>query len=874
MTREKTIHERFHMKNLGELKSTLKAMDLSLPIDKDLSILGDTITVAGKSVPNRFAVQPMEGFDSTPNGAPSELSHRRYQRYAKGGFGLIWFEATAVMGEARSNPGQLWIHGDNVSEFRKLVEATRETAMKNSGRDIMCILQLTHSGRYSKPDGVPAPIIAHHSPILDPKHNLPSDYPLVTDDYLDQLRDTYTSAARLAADAGFDGIDIKSCHRYLVSELLASFTREGKYGGSLENRSRLLRETLMQIKKEVPELIISTRMNAYDAISYPYGFGVDKEDHKIPDLTEPLQVIKSLCDIGISILNISIGNPYFNPQYGRPYDFPTKGASVPNDHPLAGIERFVSITRQIQKAFPDLPVIGSGYTWLRHLMPYVSAGIIRSGGATIMGIGRGAFAYPDTPKDIIENGKMDPSKSCVTCSACTQIMRDGGKTGCVVRDSEVYGTEYRLARRFAIDNLREQAIRCRDCEEATCSRGCPAHIDVPAFIKAFADGDIRKSYNVLKASNVLPEMCAHICPAEVQCEGACVEDIFCKQPVPIRDIQMVVCRQARRQGLTGLNLPKKTLSSKTAIVGAGPAGIASAIVLLEKGHHVTLFEKSGSLGGTPDNTIPSFRYLHAHEEIDTILAPALEAKCLDIKFNQELGTDISINTLKTEYDAVLLAVGLDRSMSLEIDGDYGTDALTFLKDVKNGNVTSIPDRIAIIGGGNTAMDAAVTACRMGANDVYLVYRRSFAEMPAWPSEREQFIKAGGHCLVLTQPTGYEVKNNNIVGLKIARTTLGEPDSTGRRRPVIVPDSESILAVDMIIEAVGQKLPKTTKTALDDLASTKWGLIENCPDSFETSVSNVFAAGDLVNGGTTAVQAIAEGMKAGKEIHNRLTQKGQ
>jgi len=172
---------------------------------------------------------------------------------------------------------------------------------------------------------------------------------------------------------------------------------------------------------------------------------VDKEDEMVPDLTEPLELVRLLREIGIPLLNVTIGNPYFNPHIGRPYDFPVKGSSVPDEHPLTGLHRFQSITRQIQEAFPDLPVVGSGYSWLRHLMPTVAAGVIASGGATILGIGRGAFAYPDTPRDVLETGRMDPARCCVTCSACTQIMRDGGKTGCVVRDSEIYGPQYRLA---------------------------------------------------------------------------------------------------------------------------------------------------------------------------------------------------------------------------------------------------------------------------------------------------------------------------------------------------------------------------------------------------------------------------------------------
>jgi NADPH-dependent glutamate synthase beta subunit-like oxidoreductase/2,4-dienoyl-CoA reductase-like NADH-dependent reductase (Old Yellow Enzyme family) len=871
-------HERFHLKNLDQLRAEIERLGLEMSIDEDVSVLSTPLTIAEKTMPNRFSVQPMEGFDAHPNGSPGELSFRRYRRYASGGFGLIWFEATAVMEEARSNPGQLWLHTGSVGAFRELVESTRRAAQERFDRDVILIVQLTHSGRYSKSTGRPRPLIAHRSPILDPRHDLPEDYPVVSDDYLDRLQDTYVEVAKLAAQAGFDGVDIKSCHRYLVSELLASFTREGKYGGSFENRTRLLRESLARIKDEVPGVFITTRVNAYDAISYPYGFGVDKDDYRVPDLTEPIELVRILREMEIPVLNVSIGNPYFNPHFGRPYDFPIKGFSVPDEHPLTGLDRFMSITRQIQESFPNLPVIGSGYTWLRQFMPYVAAGTINSSGATVLGIGRGAFAYPDTPRDVIETGRMDPAKCCVTCSACTQIMRDGGKTGCVVRDSEIYGPQYRLGRRFSLDRLQEEARRCRDCEQATCTTGCPAHVDVPAFIKAFAEGDIETSYDVLRASNVLPEMCATICPSEVQCEGGCLENIFCLNPVAIRDIQLVVSRIARREGLTGVRLPKRASGKRVAIVGGGPAGVAGAIKLLELGHQVTIFERGQKLGGTPDCIIPADRYGEAGSEVDAVLEPARKAGRIEVKFGQALGEEVALDDLRRDYDAVLIAVGLSKSSSLG-DAEGVVDALAFLRQAKTGSLTAVPDKVAVLGGGNTAMDAAVTARNLGATDVYLVYRRSFGQMPAWPKERDEALESGVHFMLLMQPVGYETdRDGKLTGLRVQRTELGAPDDSGRRRPVPVEGSESVLNVGLVVEALGQGVSDALREALESegVAFTQRGLIETArlssksvDGSSATSVAGVFAAGDLVNGGTTAVQGISEGMQAAEEIDRYL-----
>ncbi len=442
-------HATFDLKTLHDLRLALAGLNLTLPIEEDLSVLADRVTIGCRETTNRFVIQPMEGFDSTPHGAPTELSFRRYGRYARGGSALLWFEATAVLEEGRSNPRQFWLHQANLGVYRRLVEQTRRLARETFGHELVLVLQLTHSGRYSKPLQAPAAMIAHHSKVLDPRGNLPDDYPLVTDEYLDRLQDRFVSTAKLAAAAGFDGVDVKSCHGYLISELLASHTRPGKYGGCLENRSRMLRQTMGKIHHEVPELFVATRMNVFDAVSYPYGFGVDRHDYRLADATEPIELIGRLRETGMPLLNVTIGNPYFNPHYNRPYDRAVVGHPAADDNPLGGVVRFIDVTRRIQEAYPELPVVGSGYGWLRHLMPQVAAGVIQSGSATLIGQGRGAFAYPDSPRDVFATGRMDPEKTCLTCSACTQIMRDGGMTGCVVRDAEIYARQFKLGRRRA-----------------------------------------------------------------------------------------------------------------------------------------------------------------------------------------------------------------------------------------------------------------------------------------------------------------------------------------------------------------------------------------------------------------------------------------
>jgi 2,4-dienoyl-CoA reductase (NADPH2) len=867
-------HKRFRYRDVGELQKDLESLGLDIPTGtEDVSILFDPIRVAGRTLSNRFAVQPMEGFDAEDDGAPGKLAFRRYERYARGGSSLIWFEATAVLREARSNPDQLWINEGSVRAFGELVAHTRKSAREAMGHEVLLVLQLTHSGRYSKPAGLPKPLIAHHSAVLDPLGRIPPDYPVVTDEYLDRLQDTFVAAARLAARAGFDGVDLKACHRYLVSELLASHTREGRYGGSFGNRTRMLLETATRIAREVEGIFVTTRMNACDGIPYPWGFGVDRSSVPRPDLAEPLELIRRLRGLDIPVLNVSVGNPYSNPHLGRPYDFPVAGAAAPAEHPLEGIARFLGVTRAVQEAFPDLPVIGGGYAWLRHFMPRVAAEVLRTGGATLIGQGRGSFAYPDSPREIRATGSMDPDKVCVTCSGCTQIMRDGGHTGCVVRDKEVYGPEYRLARRFALDRLKDEARRCRDCDRATCTLGCPAGVDVPGFIKAFLEDRVADAYRILRERNVLPETCAYVCPSQVQCEGRCLEDTFCGNPVAIRDIQRAVSRIARREGLTGVRLPERGSGRTVAVVGGGPTGVAAAVTLMELGHRVVLHEARDRLGGTPEATIPQARLdaADARAEIDAILKPALEAGCLVLALGSALGTGLRLAELRSGADAVLLAVGLGRTTGLGGQKPpQVVDAARFLAQVKAGGITEVEGRVAVLGAGNTAMDAASTALRLGASDVSVVYRRSFAEMPAWKEELDEFLVRGGNVLTLSQPTGYQTDaSGRLTGLRVARTELGAPDRSGRRAPRVLPETESVIPAAMVIEAMGQGLEESLRAELETagVALDPRGLVDT--RDCRTAVPGVYAAGDVANGGTTAVQGIAEGMKAARAIDGDL-----
>ncbi len=430
-------HEKFHYKDLTQLRTELERLGISLPLSENLACLQEPLTLQdGHTVQGRIAIQPMEGCDGNADGSPAELTLRRYRRFAGSGAGLIWAEAVAVTPEGRANPRQLWLTEDNLDAFKAMTEQIREISLKENGFAPLIILQATHSGRYSKPTGTPAPIIAYQNPLFE--KDAPIDPArIITDDRLKELEEAYGKTARLAEAAGFDGVDIKACHRYLVSELLSAYNRPGAYGGSFENRTRFYRNALSSAKAHVSgRMLITSRLNVYDGFPYPYGFGVSPAGGLQPDLTEPIRLVKALREeMGMELLDITIGNPYVNPHVNRPYD---AGPYVPEEHPLEGVARMFACIGQIARAVPEMKIISSGHSYLRQLAPYLAAGAVETGVSAMAGFGREFFAYPDCPKDLFKTGALAPEKCCIACGKCSELMRAGSMAGCVVRDAETY----------------------------------------------------------------------------------------------------------------------------------------------------------------------------------------------------------------------------------------------------------------------------------------------------------------------------------------------------------------------------------------------------------------------------------------------------
>jgi 2,4-dienoyl-CoA reductase (NADPH2) len=877
----------FELSTIEDLKRLSKQLGVRVDAIEDTNILTEPVQAGELVIANSLAVHPMEGCDGDSEGQPGKLTLRRYERFTAGGAGLIWAEATAVVPEGRANPRQLWLNDNNKDSFAAMVKTMREVAAASMGKNHkpVIVAQLTHSGRYSKPEGIAKPMIVQRDQYRDamvpqqkpnPKSNskIPKDWPIVTDDYLDELQDAYLAAARIAFEAGFDAVDIKSCHGYLINELFACYQRKGKYGGSFENRMRFLLEIIDKIHNELGEdKPVVTRLGVYDAIPYPYGWAVDKDDYTKPDLTEPKKLIALLQERGVKLINITAANPYYNPHVGRPFNEPIFGGYEEPEHPLVGVSRLINLAGEIQKQFPKIAIVGTGYSWLRALFANVAAASKANGLVTLIGAGRMAFAYPDFAKDIITKGQMYPEKVCVACSGCTQIMRDGGMAGCVVRDNEVYGPIFKHGRMSDRDNLIRLAKACRECQEPMCQLACPAGVDIPKFINLFLDGQEQAAYKALRESNIFPEVCAWLCPVEQQCEGNCLQGFIGDGPLPIAAIQRYLAEQANTKGWSKLQIPENSSGKKVAIVGAGPAGLACAAKLLEAGHTVAVFDKSTNLGGMIESAIPSGRQGASLKNEITAVFEDVTADRFIKNIGKKLDASFNLDTIMAEgFDAAFIGIGLSSSVSIikrEVDGLWS--ALDFLlKAKKPGELDVKGKSVAVTGGGNTAIDVAVTAKQLGAKDVYIIYRRSFEEMPAWKAERDQALNEGVHFLILTQLLDVNYKDRKLIGIKVCPTKLGEPDETGRRRPQLIKSSTYELDMDIVVEAIGQMPPDEISKILPGVELEN-GLIQTKKDSLATSRPRVFAGGDLVRGASTVVAAVADGMRAAKEIDEYLKQ---
>lgn len=453
------------LKTSNALRDYLDSLNISLPFDDELlpaaeSPLGKPYTLAnGRKIGNRFCVQPMEGWDATPDGLPSEYTTRRWSNFGRSGAKLVWGgEAVAVRPDGRASPCQLMIQGHTLSALEQLRQSLVESHATQCGdtQDLLVGLQLTHSGRFARPHdfGRLEPKMLYHHPLLDKLFKLPENLALLSDAEIDDLIGDFVRAARQAHEIGFDFVDLKHCHGYLGHEFLSASSRPGRYGGSFANRTRFLREIVAGIRRDAPGLLVGVRLSIFDFPpyrpgpdgigqpleyrdengQYRYAFGADVEDPFQIRLDEPFEFLKLLIELGIELVNLTAGSPYYNPHLQRPAYFPpSDGYQLPED-PLVGVARLINVTAAVKKAFPELAIVGTGYTYLQEWVPNVAQHVVRTGMADFIGLGRMMLSYPEMPLDILHGKPLDRKHICRTFSDCTTAPRSGIRSGCYPLD--------------------------------------------------------------------------------------------------------------------------------------------------------------------------------------------------------------------------------------------------------------------------------------------------------------------------------------------------------------------------------------------------------------------------------------------------------
>jgi glutamate synthase (NADPH/NADH) small chain len=439
---------------------------------------------------------------------------------------------------------------------------------------------------------------------------------------------------------------------------------------------------------------------------------------------------------------------------------------------------------------------------------------------------------------------------------------------------------------FTEELAKLEALRCLQCPKPTCIEGCPVSVNIKDFISLVADGNYSEAATKIKEDNMLPAVCGRVCPQEEQCESKCV---LAKkgQAVGIGRLERFAADYEREHN--GIKLPdiKAKSGKKVAVVGSGPAGLSCAGDLIRMGHDVTVFEALHDLGGVLIYGIPEFRL---PKEIVKVEIESLKKLGVDFQVNQVIGfTDTIDELLASGYDAVFIAVGAGLPNFLNIKGEnlngvYSSNE--FLTRVNLMKAYKFPDydtpvfncrdkNVAVFGGGNTAMDAVRTSKRLGAKNAYIIYRRSEVEIPARIEEVHHAKEEGIEFLLLSNPLEFIGDEKGwLKAVSLQKMELGEPDASGRRKPVPIKGSEYILNIDMAVVAIGNGSNPVIQKTTPDLKYNKWGNIVVDEDTMKTSKQGVFAGGDIVTGGATVILAMGAGRKAAKAIDEYLNNKSK
>lgn len=458
------------LRTAEDFQKHIDSLNIHLPFDPQVipapdGPLAQTLPLRnGKTIGNRFAIHPMEGWDGTSDGTPTEYTKRRWANFGRSGAKLIWGgEAVAVRHDGRANPNQLMIQPHTLKGLADLHEALTSTHQEHFGTtaDLVVGLQLTHSGRFARPNLKTRlePKLAYHHPVLDQLFNLNPEQPTLTDGEIEGLIEDFIIAAKRAQELGFDFVDIKHCHGYLGHEFLSAYQRPGKFGGPFENRTRFLREIVAGIRREAPGLLIGVRVSAFDFPpyrpgknnigepqwvdnqegNYPYGFGGKKDAPLEINHAETFEFLNLLDALDIQLVNISCASPYYNPHFMRPAYFPPSDGYLPPEDPLIGVARQVNNLAVLKARYPNLAMVGTGYTYLQDWLANVGQYAVRNQMVDFIGLGRMVLAYPEYPADVLSGAEIQRKIICRTFSDCTTAPRNGMISGCYPLDDYYKG---------------------------------------------------------------------------------------------------------------------------------------------------------------------------------------------------------------------------------------------------------------------------------------------------------------------------------------------------------------------------------------------------------------------------------------------------
>jgi NADPH-dependent glutamate synthase beta subunit-like oxidoreductase/2,4-dienoyl-CoA reductase-like NADH-dependent reductase (Old Yellow Enzyme family) len=775
------------------------------------------LTIKNCTFPNRIMSTAAVTRLASEDGHVTQNIKDRYQRLAMGGVGSIVVEAAVVL-PFRSSFNLRVSDDQFIDELQDFV-----AGMRKVNPDVKIGLQLIHFLKVAR--------TGWRQKVEDLK---PEEIGVIPGQFAE-------GAAR-AREAGFDFVELHMAHFTTLASFLSLVNkRMDEYGGDFEGRMKLPTDVVLATRKTVGD-------------DYPVGARMLGEEFTKEGntLLQSARVGRRLASLGLDYISVSAGERFEDADTPLPNMPPFAGTGYsgyrmsPRWWNPDGVQVYLAegIRKAVREAGYTVPVAAAG----KIRMPDLAEEVLGQGKADIIGMARTLFADPDWPAKA-KAGKPDTIVKCAACGFCSESDERYETVTCIEWPKEA------LHPPFPWHLV------------PPCKAACPAGLDIRSYIDLAAHGHFEKALEVIEEKIPFPATIGRVCPhpCETKCNRKDVD-----RSIAINGLKRFIADAvSARQGRRKITPFARSRGERIAVIGAGPAGLTAAYNLARQGYSVTVFEAASVAGGMLTGAIPEYRLPRdvVRTEIENIQRSGVE-----IRLNSPVGKDgLTLENLRSQdFNAIFIAVGAHKSMSLGVTGEdlegvyYGS---SLLKEASKCTELSMKERVVVIGGGNVAVDAARTALRLGAREVSVVYRRTREEMPAYPEEIEAALQEGIEIQYLTAPLSVVGKDGRVAGLECLKTELGEPDGSGRRRPLPLKGSEFVVAADMVIAAIGE-VPDLAFLGTSGVAVEK-GFITADPRTMATNVKGIFAAGDVVSGPATVIEAIAAGTRAALAIDRFL-----